>query len=162
MESNSPNKAFIGVVVVVLIAVAAAAAIALSNSTQQKSANESASVSPSVSVSPSSSALAETSQSSDFKDGTYTADGSYQTPGGRESIGVTVTLTNGVVTSASVEQKGERGESKEYQAKFASGFASQVVGKKIDEVSLSRVAGSSLTSNGFNNAIATIENQAKA
>lgn len=145
----------------VLIAVVAAAVIALSN-TQQESTNESASVSPSPSASPSSSASAETTESSDFKDGTYTADGSYQTPGGRESIGVTVTLTGGVVTSASVEQKGERGESKEYQAKFASGFASQVVGKKIDEVSLSRVAGSSLTSSGFNNAIATIEDQAKA
>ncbi|MHD0330680.1 hypothetical protein ACY18M_17150, partial [Proteus mirabilis] len=60
------------------------------------------------------------------------------------------------------DQQGQRGESREYQAKFASGFKTLVVGKKIDEVSLSRVAGSSLTSGGFNAALADIESQAKA
>jgi hypothetical protein len=37
-----------------------------------------------------------------------------------------------------------------------------VVGKSVDEVSLSRVAGSSLTSLGFNNALTQIKEDAKA
>lgn len=157
--SNSPNKALIGIIVVVLIAAVATAVIVLSanDSTQGEPSNsETASVSPSATPPESSTAT------SSFKDGTYSATGSYQTPGGQESIGVTVTLAGGTITDASVNQEGKTGEAQEYQSKFASGFKTQVVGKKIDEVSLTRVAGSSLTSNGFNNAIDDIETQAKA
>lgn len=162
MESSTgPNKALIGIIVVALIAVIATAVIVMSaNNSANDTSNETASISPSAS--PSSSTESTTNSSSELKDGTYSATGSYQTPGGQESIGVTVTLTGGTITDASVTQQGKTGEAEEYQAKFASGFKSQVVGKKIDEVSLTRVAGSSLTPNGFNNAIDDIENQAKA
>lgn len=160
MES-SPNKAIIGIIVIVLLVAAATAVIILNANNESATPVSESSPSSSPSVSPSTASTSETT-TSDFKDGTYTADGSYQTPGGRESIGVTVTLSNGVITDASVEQKGERGEVQEYQSKFASGFKALVVGKKVDEVSLTRVSGSSLTPNGFNNAIDAIENQAKA
>lgn len=160
-SSNSPNKVVIGIVVVALIAIAATAVIVLgaNNPSQDTTTTTTTSTSPGVSPTASTSA---TSSSTAFKDGTYTADGPYQTPGGRESIGVSVTLSGGVITGASVEQKAMAGEAEEYQSKFASAFKSQVVGKKISEVSLSRVAGSSLTPNGFNSAISDIENQAKA
>jgi uncharacterized protein with FMN-binding domain len=161
-SSNSPNKAIVGIIVVAILAIVATAVIVLGteNVTNENNAD--------VASSPSSQAQSTTdtrqsddTSSSQYKNGSYTADGSYQTPGGRESIGVTVTLTNGTITAASVEQKGERGESKEFQSRFASGFESQVIGKNIDEVSLTRVAGSSLTPNGFNNALDAIKDQAE-
>ena len=157
-SSNSPNKAIIGIIVVALLVAAATAVIVLS---ANNAAQENTSTSSTTSVSPSASPSTG-SENSAFKDGTYTAQGNYQTPGGQESIGVTVTLSGSTITDASVEQQGKTGEAEEFQSDFASGFKAVVVGKKIDEVSLSRVAGSSLTPNGFNDAISDIQNQAKA
>jgi uncharacterized protein with FMN-binding domain len=97
-----------------------------------------------------------------FKDGTYTASGNYSTPGGRESVTVTVTLKNNIVTDVNTTGSATRGDSAEYQSAFLSGYKSQVVGKSINSISLSRVAGSSLTSDGFNKALDSIENDAKA
>jgi len=97
-----------------------------------------------------------------YKDGTYTEKGRYVSPGGAESIDVTVTIANDIITAATVKGNASRGESKEHQADFIAGFKSSVVGKDIDAVSLSRVAGSSLTSNGFNAALKLIKADAQA
>jgi len=97
-----------------------------------------------------------------YIDGTYTETGNYITPGGRETIKVTVTLANDIITEASVTGDATSGESKEHQSDFIGGFKKLVVGKDIDEVSLSRVAGSSLTSNGFNTALKLIKADAQA
>jgi len=97
-----------------------------------------------------------------YKDGTYSATGSYSSPGGRESIKLTVTIKDGIIVSTSLDEKASNGEAKEYQDDFDSGYKTLVVGKNIDEVSLSRVAGSSLTSNGFNDALDEIKSDAKA
>jgi len=160
-SSHSPNKAVIGVIVIALLAIAATAAIVLGQNNSSKDTNVSdtpASMSPQASTS-----TQPTSASTNFKSGTYNATGSYQTPGGLESIAVSVTLgSDGTITDATVTPEGKTGEAQEYQDKFVSGFKSQVVGKKIDEVQLSRVAGSSLTSGGFNDAINDIEKQASA
>lgn len=99
---------------------------------------------------------------SGYKDGTYTANGSYQSPGGTESVGVSITLTDGVVTASSVEEGATSAEAREYQEDFISTYRSFVTGKKIDDIRLSRVSGSSLTSIGFNNALETIKDQAKS
>jgi len=159
-SSNSPNKAIIGIIIVALLAVVATALIIMNTSSDSAQEDAVSTTSQSPAASPVADSTA--TEVAGYKDGTYSADGTYQTPGGRESVGVTVTLAGDTITSASVQQKGERGESKEYQGKFASGFASQVVGKSIDEVSLTRVAGSSLTPNGFNNAIDIIKQQAES
>jgi hypothetical protein len=53
-------------------------------------------------------------------------------------------------------------ESQDYQSQFIGGIADAVVGKDIDQISVSRVAGSSLTSGGFNDAIETIKSEAAA
>jgi uncharacterized protein with FMN-binding domain len=50
---------------------------------------------------------------------------------------------------------------KKFQGEFASGIAAQIVGKDIDELNVSKVAGSSLTSGGFNEAVEQIKSQAK-
>ena len=96
-----------------------------------------------------------------YKDGTYMATGGYDSPGGKDQIGVTITLVDGVVTDASVKTIVADRESKEYQQKFISGFKSVVIGKSIDSLNLSAVSGSSLTPIGFNAAIELIKTQAK-
>ena len=97
-----------------------------------------------------------------YKDGTYTEKGRYASPGGGESIDVTVTIADDTITSASVTPNATSEQAKQYQGTFVSGYKSLVVGKDVDEVSLSRVAGSSLTSTGFNNALELIKADAKA
>lgn len=153
-SSDGQNKAIIGIIVVVLLVAATTAVIVWGTGKSEGNTSTTTSVSPSTSAS--------VTSSTSFKDGTYSATGSYQTPGGTESIGVKVTLNGGAITDASVTQNATHAEAKEYQAAFASAFKSQVVGKKVSEVSLSRVAGSSLTPIGFNNAIDSIEQQASA
>ncbi len=160
---KTPNKAIIGLIVVALLVAAATATIVISSNNAVSDTSTTTSDTPltSSSTTPTVSTSASTPTAS-LKNGSYSATGSYQTPGGQEQISVQVTLSDGVITDASVTQQGKTGEAQEYQSKFVSGFKSQVVGKKIDEVSLTRVAGSSLTPIGFNSAIDDIEKQATA
>ena len=97
-----------------------------------------------------------------YTDGTYTAEGSYATPESVETISVTVTLESDVITAVEVSGDPQARESQEYQGKFIGGISDAVVGQDIDEISVSRVAGSSLTSGGFNKAIEDIKSQAAA
>ena len=97
-----------------------------------------------------------------YADGTYTAEGSYSTPESVESISVTVTLENDVVTDVEVNGDPQKRESVQYQGQFIGGIADVVVGEDIDDISVSRVAGSSLTSAGFNQAIEAIKAEAAA
>ena len=95
-----------------------------------------------------------------YADGTYTAEGAYQTPESVEQISVTVTLENDVITAVEVVGDPQKSESEKSQAEFIGGISEVVVGRDIDEISVSRVAGSSLTSGGFNQAIETIKAEA--
>lgn len=159
-ESNSPNKAIIAIVVVVLLLFAAGATMVLTSkpSTQDSSAE----VASDLPLESSSEETSTASSNAEVKDGTYSATGSYRTPGGAERIGVEVTIADGIVSEVDLTEMGQSGESQEYQSRFASGYKSQVVGKKISEIKLDRVAGSSLTSGGFNDAINDIAKQAQA
>ncbi len=98
----------------------------------------------------------------DYADGTYTADGSYQTPETVEQISVTLTLADGVVTDVEVTGDPKAPETEQYQGQFIAGIADEVEGVALDELNVSRVAGSSLTSGGFNEAVASIKEQAAA
>jgi uncharacterized protein with FMN-binding domain len=102
------------------------------------------------------------SSSGTYKDGTYTAEGSYQTPETVEKITVEVTLADDTVTAVTVTGDPQARESQQYQGQFIGGISDEVVGKKIDEIKVSRVAGSSLTSGGFNQAIEEIKTEAKS
>ena len=99
---------------------------------------------------------------SKYKDGTYTATGTYAVPEGSEQITVTLTVTNDIVVESSVVNDANEGDSRKYQSRFANSYKVQVVGKDIDDIRLSRVSGSSLTPNGFNAALAKIKTQAIA
>lgn len=101
-------------------------------------------------------------QASQYKNGSYTAIGGYISPGGQEKIGVTVTLKDGMISEITVEPKATRPMSMKMQGMFSGNYKPMVIGKNIDEVTLDKVSGSSLTSKGFNDAITKIKEQAKA
>lgn len=92
-----------------------------------------------------------------YADGTYTESGSYQSPNGTETVDVTITLGDGIVTDVEVVGQGESRDSQRYQGEFIDGIAAEVVGKDIDTLTVSKVAGSSLTSGGFNSAVDAIK-----
>ena len=97
-----------------------------------------------------------------YKDGAYSATGSYVSPAGEESIVVDLTIKGDTVSDVTVTSQATRRESKEWQGKFISGVKAQIVGKKINEIALTKVSGSSLTPKGFMDALAKIKVQAKA
>ncbi|MEW1834042.1 FMN-binding protein [Microbacterium sp. NPDC079995] len=100
------------------------------------------------------------SSSGTYEDGTYTAEGSYQTPETVETISVTLTLESNVVTAVEVTGDPQARESEQYQSEFIGGIQDEVVGKNLDDLSVDRVGGSSLTSGGFNAAVAEIRTEA--
>lgn len=97
----------------------------------------------------------------DYQDGEYSATGSYIPPSNtKEEVTVTLTLSGGNVTALDVSTSGNHPTSKRYQAEFTDGVQEQVVGKPLDELDVHKVAGSSLTSSGFNKALDTIKAEA--
>jgi uncharacterized protein with FMN-binding domain len=106
---------------------------------------------------PSATALAR--RDSTYADGVYADTGWY---GGQpSSIGVTVTLADGVVTALRVTPHATVPQSLELQRRFADAVPAVVVGKRLDEVNVGRLAGSSGTPRGFNDAIRKIREQAR-
>ncbi len=97
-----------------------------------------------------------------YKDGTYSATGSYMSPGGADQIAVTLTLANDIVTDVSVTPMPGDNTSARYQNMFAAGYKQLVVGQDISTLSLSKVSGSSLTPKGFDDALTQIKAQAQA
>jgi cytoskeletal protein RodZ len=148
------------IIIIVLIGIVATTVIAINNANDTTS-DETIQTSQSTNESSTNNTTNEASADA-YRNGTYSATGEYVSPGGRESIGLTVIVENGIITDTQLEQNATDGEAREYQAAFASGYKQLVVGKSIDEVSLSRVAGSSLTSNGFNDALDQIKADAAA
>lgn len=107
-----------------------------------------------------SSSSASGSGSGTYKDGTYSADGNYRSPNGTETVGVQLTLSNGTVSAVEITQHPSNPNTRRFQGEFAGGITEQVVGKSLDEIKVSKVAGSSLTSGGFNQAVEEIKAQA--
>lgn len=102
-----------------------------------------------------------TTAASAYKNGTYTATGSYFAPSGDESIGVTIALVNGNISTVQIAANAMDPEALRYQERFAQGVSSYVVGKAIDQAYLSgEVNGASLTPEGFNVALDLIKQQA--
>ena len=98
------------------------------------------------------------SSPSENADGTYTAIGEY---GDQPSqITVTVTLEEGIIRSVQVEPHASVPRSLELQRAFAAAVPAVVVGRPIGEVNVGKLAGSSGTPVGFNDAIRQIREQA--
>lgn len=102
-----------------------------------------------------------TKENNKYKNGTYTKMGDYVSPGGPEQIEVTVTVIDGVITDATVVAKATLAGSVKMQNAFIGGFKEFVIGKNIEEIKLDKVAGSSLTPKGFNEAIQEVMQEAK-
>lgn len=132
-------------------------------SAQQPAAQETPSAA-SETAAPGSSALASSGAEgpgASYKDGTYSADGTYKSPNGTETVGVQLTLASGKVSAVEITQHPSNPNTRKFQGEFAGGIAEQVVGKSLDEIKVSKIAGSSLTSGGFNQAVEAIKTQAQ-
>lgn len=93
-----------------------------------------------------------------YTDGTYTARGWYGSL--PSSITVRVTLSGGVITAVRVTPHATDPTSLDYQHRFAAAVPRVVVGRPIGEVKVGRLAGSSGTPGGFNDALEQIKAQA--
>jgi hypothetical protein len=173
MEPGKPNKAVLNGAIIAALVLLVGGATALSRREGEVVVSDTslpvsdtptetpASTGSSVAASSSPSAVPGASSGATvYKNGSYQANGTYLTPEGSEDIAVNLTITNDVVTAASISQTPKNRESRQYQAFFASGYKQQVVGKSLAELKLSRVSGSSLTPAGFNQAVADIRTQA--
>jgi uncharacterized protein with FMN-binding domain len=131
----------------------------------QAPAAQSGGAAPASSSSTSGAPIAGTGSSSSaasgYKDGTYSADGNYVSPNGTETVGVELTLSGGTVSDVSITEHPSNPNTRKFQGEFAGGIKAQIVGKKLDELNVSKVAGSSLTSGGFNDAVEKIKAEAK-
>lgn len=103
----------------------------------------------------------ETPSASKYKDGEYSATGDYVSPGGPREIDLTLTIKDGVITGSEFTGHATDPNSKRFQGEFADNYKTMVVGKNLDEVSLTKVSGSSLTPKGFMDALTKIKEEAQ-
>lgn len=99
------------------------------------------------------------SSSGDAATGEYSATGTYTSPGGTQTVEVDLTVEDGTITAVTVTPGAVDSRSRRYQEDFADHVAEQVVGRSLDEVSVGTVASSSLTRQGFNDALDQIREQ---
>jgi uncharacterized protein with FMN-binding domain len=120
------------------------------------------SASPAASTSGSGgSGSATTTGNVSYKDGTYSEPGTYTSPGGTEHINVTLTLAKNIITAMKVITVKADPTATGYEGMFEGGIAAKTVGKNINTLNIGVVAGSSLTSMGFNQALSAIKADAK-
>jgi len=163
-QTNSKKKIIAAAIVLFAIALLAIGAKALTskNNLPQSTAQHAASnTSGTTSITANGSASSASPGSPTYKNGTYMAIASYDSPGGNQSVALSITLENGTVTASNVTEGANGPEALEYQQDFISGYKAFVIGKNIDNIRVSHVSGSSLTSIGFNSALNTIKDQAK-
>jgi hypothetical protein len=143
-----------------MLSAAAAASVLLLTAACGGGSNDAADATSST---PSASASSDDSSTSSgtYKDGEYDAEGSYANPAGTSKVEVDLTLKDGLISDVEVTPEAENATSKQFQEQFASGIADVVVGKSIDAINVSKVAGSSLTVGGFDKAIEEIKADAK-
>jgi uncharacterized protein with FMN-binding domain len=156
MRPSVRKSVFAGIAGLSLAGTVAGCAPSATQSTPDPSGNSSASAST-----PSDTSSTLAGSGSLYQDGTYSADGTYVSPNGTETVGVELTLASGTVTAVNITQHPSNPNTRKFQGEFAGGIAAQVVGKSIDEIKVSKVAGSSLTSGGFNQAVETIKSEAQ-
>lgn len=90
----------------------------------------------------------------------YTSEAVYFASNNKYTIDVTLDVKDGVVINSDVMYGNkETGYQHPLQERFDGAYKTQVVGKRLEDISLSRVGGASLTSKAFNEAIANIIDQ---
>jgi hypothetical protein len=88
----------------------------------------------------------------------------YEVPEGHsETLYVTVSLTGGEIADISFTENPSNKDSAKYYNGFQKAFSkTSFVGKSVDEISLSRLGGASLTTEAFMNALATIKKESSS
>lgn len=101
-------------------------------------------------------------QTNTYRNGVHTATVTYLTPVKAEyKLEVSLTLENDTVTDAQVIYT--QGAEKDPNAqKFETAYRTEVIGKDIGSLNLSRVGGASLTTGAFNKALTAIKTDAKS
>lgn len=74
---------------------------------------------------------------------------SYRSPDGIVPVEFAVTVTDGIITTATATPKAEQATSKEKQTAFANALSQAVVGKKAKDLSVDAIGGASLTTAAF-------------
>lgn len=97
-----------------------------------------------------------------YESGLYVATGNYISPAGPEEMEIHITLDGDVITNAQFMGKATHPTSMKMQGMFKDGFSAEVVGKPIDEISLTVVNGSSLAPKGFMDALTKVKTEAQA
>jgi len=155
------TKNFLGILALVVV-VLAGGAFVLNKSNSTTSQEAAAAQAPTTPPVDATSPTPAPTTAIQYKDGTYSASGTYNAPSGTETVHVTLTLAGGVVTDSTVTADGVNPMSKRFQNMFISGYKQYVTGKNISDVNVTNVSGSSLTGQGFNAAVETIKTEAKA
>ena len=163
-DTTGPNKALVGIIIVALIAIIAGGGYIVSQSSNEDQAKttEQSNSAPKDTASDTGLEENQVATAGTYNNGTYEATGSYNSPGGRESIKLALTIADGKVSDSTVTSEAKNPTAKSYQADFISGYKTQVVGKSVDEIQLDSVAGSSLTPDGFEDALEQIKQDAAA
>lgn len=118
--------------------------------------NETEATTPAVKEEP-----ADSAPLSLYMDGTYQQNGTYNSPAGVDTLGVSLTVKNDVVTAVDISVLATNEGSIYFQGLFADGIADFVVGKPLEELTgVSVVNGASLTPLGFNQALSAIKTEA--
>ncbi len=114
------------------------------------------------STTPTQTTTSETVSKNVYKNGTFTEEGGYISPGGPETITVSLSIENDTVKKVTLTSTTKIEKSKTYQGLFLEGLNKEIVGKKLSDIgTFSRLNGSSLTGKGFNIALKQIETDAK-
>ena len=84
----------------------------------------------------------------------------YQVPeGGQNTLKLTINLENGIIKDSSASNTSTEHQSQQYDQRFESGYKSQIIGKKLADISDVYVSGASLTTGAFQAAVAKLQSQ---
>lgn len=96
-----------------------------------------------------------------YMNGIYTVLQKYTVEGKQDSITVQLTIQNDYASDLTDTYTYSSTKSKSYQDSFESKIRSLIVGKAINNISVSRVGGASVTTDAFNQAFSQIKNNAR-
>ena len=95
-----------------------------------------------------------------YKDGDYAVVTTFKTPGGDAQLDVKLTVKDGVITAATAKEITNHPISQKMGEAFDGSFKPVVIGKPINGLNLDVVAGASLTTGAFNDALNQIRTKA--
>lgn len=96
-----------------------------------------------------------------YRDGSYEVSLDYTVPRGSNTIKAVITIKDDIITGLTTENIVASEKSKEYTEPFSNQISGAVVGKKLDEAKITKIAGASGTSKAFNDVLALVIEKAE-